>query len=156
MSPVVGIVLVVALTILLAATAGSFLLGLSDETADSSAPTVAFEFDPDLEETGHDTATIQHKSGSTVDPENLYVVVTDASCTGSVDPDGRFKVADDFGHTSDLAAGMSIEYRNTLPGLGSPLCSGGGNYLQVSGATFTVLWESPSGTSRELVGWTAP
>jgi len=92
-SPVIGVILMVAITVILAAVIASFVLGLGD--TDDPAPTISFE-----DETTNDSFELSITSGdSDADSELLDVVVDDNSETW-----GNFSGADDT-----LGAGQSID-----------------------------------------------
>ncbi|WP_436909410.1 type IV pilin [Halosimplex marinum] len=73
-SPVVGVILVIAITVLLAAVMASFVLGYGNQTGPDT-PTTTFEDRftpaPDHEESGY--ATIAHQGGDAVAADTLYV-----------------------------------------------------------------------------------
>jgi len=64
-SPVIGVILMVAITVILAAVIASFVLGLGDQ-AGQAAPTVSINCD--LE-----SGTITHEGGDTIDYNNLDI-----------------------------------------------------------------------------------
>ena len=66
-SPVIGVILMVAITVILAAVIGAFVLGLGDQ-ASNTAPQVAFDFD-----FGDEDVTVTHSGGDTVDNSSLTV-----------------------------------------------------------------------------------
>jgi flagellin-like protein len=68
-SPVIGVILMVAITVILAAVIASFVLGLGD-TADEVQPTSSFSFDYD-ESTNNLTVTLA--DGDSITGENLWV-----------------------------------------------------------------------------------
>jgi flagellin-like protein len=70
-SPVIGVILMVAITVILAAVIGTFVLGLGDQVSDS-APTASFNFD--FQDTS--TATITHDGGDAIDDNSLSVLVS--------------------------------------------------------------------------------
>jgi flagellin-like protein len=86
-SPVIGVILMVAITVILAAVIASFVLGLGD-TAGEVQPTTTFDTDY------NGTAlTVTASSGDEVDPSNLYIrgsSIPDFNDTsgGAVDPPG--------------------------------------------------------------------
>jgi flagellin-like protein len=111
-SPVIGVILVVAITVILAAVVGTYALGLGSQV-DDAAPQVRFAFDytaggtgtANCDVSGTESADgvleITHDSGSEVPIERLGLV----SSTG----DGR---VDDFSNCyssppSDVAAGST-------------------------------------------------
>ena len=70
-SPVIGVILMVAITVILAAVIGTFVLGLGDQVQDTN-PQVSFSFDydqsvPELE--------VTHDGGDAIEEQNLYVSV---------------------------------------------------------------------------------
>lgn len=155
-TPVVGIVLLIAITVLLAGTIGAFVFGFSDEPAEAEQPTAAFEFEDDVDSGSSDTVTIEHASGEQVLAENLYVKIDDAACTGSGSPDGRYNVADDFDYPNDdMGAGETTQVGRELGPGGTTLCPGAGNQLDLSNATITLVWENSKGASRTYQNWDA-
>ncbi|MDS0278421.1 type IV pilin N-terminal domain-containing protein [Halomicroarcula sp. S1AR25-4] len=67
-SPVIGVVLMVAITVILAAVIGSFVIGLGSTT--NATPQASFTFDYD---TGATQVTITHDGGDTLSKANLKV-----------------------------------------------------------------------------------
>lgn len=90
-SPVIGVILMVAITVILAAIIGTFVLGLGGEIQNTN-PQAGFSFSYDDGTTGADCSlgsdgqlTITHDSGETVDPAQVSVTDSD----GSVPWDGN-------------------------------------------------------------------
>ena len=69
-SPVIGVILMVAITVILAAVIGTFVLGLGDQVSDS-APQASFNFEFDSPTTGN--VTIIHEGGDKLDESNIFV-----------------------------------------------------------------------------------
>ncbi len=70
-SPVIGVILMVAITVILAAVIGAFVLNLGQGIG-QSAPQATFEINTtNLEDT--DNATITHMAGDSIPESNLYV-----------------------------------------------------------------------------------
>ncbi|ELZ88554.1 type IV pilin [Haloferax sulfurifontis] len=69
-SPVIGVILMVAITVILAAVIGTFVLGLGDQVGDT-APQASFSFDYD----GAQEITITHESGDSIASDQLSVVI---------------------------------------------------------------------------------
>jgi FlaG/FlaF family flagellin (archaellin) len=147
MTPVVGIVLLVAITLLLAATVAAFALGIEDEQGSDSVPTVAVDFEYDDRAATDDRLSVVHKSGQSVDSAKLDVVIDGAECVGGGDPDGRY-VATDFSIAGELTAGESF----TIDG--STTCTSG--TLDLSGASVQVVWNPETGNSALLRRWHGP
>ena len=72
-SPVIGVILMVAITVILAAVIGTFVLGLSDQVGQTS-PRASFGFDVNSDE----TVTITHESGDAI-TSNLTVKFTNGT-----------------------------------------------------------------------------
>lgn len=73
-SPVIGVILMVAITVILAAVIASFVLGLGDQ-AQQATPQASFSFNYD-ESTGpadQGVVTITHDGGDTIEGNTLYV-----------------------------------------------------------------------------------
>ena len=73
-SPVIGVILMVAITVILAAVIGTFVLGLGDSLGDSQ-PTA--QISADITEFGDKEArlTLEHNGGDSIDSGALRVVV---------------------------------------------------------------------------------
>jgi len=75
-SPVIGVILMVAITVILAAVIGTFVLGLGDQ-GQSTTPQASFGFDTTTNSTGAVTAvTVTHQSGTSIDVSALNVSST--------------------------------------------------------------------------------
>jgi flagellin-like protein len=134
-SPVIGVILMVAITVILAAVIGTFVLGLGDSIQDTS-PTASFDFDFNAGNTG--TVDISHAGGDTIDAGTNTVTVTasdgatlqNESDSGNEWPPG------------EISAGSSETFDK------------GSSW---SGETVSVNWESSSGgSSATLASDTAP
>jgi len=76
-SPVIGVILMVAITVILAAVIGTFVLGLGDQVQNTT-PTASFGFDTSNvgNDVGNDDqVTITHESGDTIDTNSLKVTI---------------------------------------------------------------------------------
>ncbi len=79
-SPVIGVILMVAVTVILAAVIASFVLGLGSTVEKSPQASFTFDFDDggDGFDTGdNDAVTITHQSGEEIDASRVAVVVSD-------------------------------------------------------------------------------
>jgi flagellin-like protein len=125
-SPVIGVILMVAITVILAAVIGTFVLGLGDQVQ-STTPQTQFTFDeasgsnPDL--------TITHDGGDKVGAENMNLSITGGSIGGDVCQDAG---GTDSWPNSEISAGDS--------------CTVGNSELS-SGETVRVTWESDDGSN---------
>jgi len=113
-SPVIGVILMVAITVILAAVIGTFVLGLGDQVQ-STTPQASFGFSQEnvtyTTSTGSDapaeTVTITHESGDTISESNLEVSVNGQSTTFDVDPSNN-DTARLWNGNGDVSAGSSV------------------------------------------------
>lgn len=94
-SPVIGVILMVAITVILAAVIGSFVLGLGDQL-DSQGPQVSLGVSAgtNTSDTGETLLRINHNNGPSLQTANLKVTVrnnTDNSLVGSFLADGSIE-----------------------------------------------------------------
>jgi len=73
-SPVIGVILMVAITVILAAVIGTFVLGLGDQVSEN-APQASFSFDFNIATGGggSDYVNITHEGGETLDNSTISV-----------------------------------------------------------------------------------
>ena len=90
-SPVIGVILMVAITVILAAVIAAFVLGFG--AGADAAPQASI----DVDVVDDETVTLEHLSGEAIDPENLRL-------GGAVDNDS---ISDEFG--DDFAGGDIVE-----------------------------------------------
>jgi flagellin-like protein len=99
-SPVIGVILMVAITVILAAVVGSFVLGLGSSS--SVAPQASFDFDYDGTE-----VTITHDGGDTIDADDLTV-------TGSSSDAILVATADDISAGDKLVDAQTVTSGETI------------------------------------------
>lgn len=153
LSPVVGVILLIAITVLLVASAGAFVFGFTDQVGGPNAPTVALGTDSSLDG-GSDTMRFRIKSGQNVASEDIQVVVSGASCGGPVDPNRRYTPRGLGVTTTQLTASA------TLPVTARALCRDGPTTrgpLDLSSARISVVWAGSDGASgTTYTTWTGP
>ena len=133
-SPVIGVILMVAITVILAAVIGTFVLGLGDQVQ-STSPQANFNFDFD---TATDQVTLTHDGGDTI-ADGARLTTTGFTFTASNDWSGVYS-------GSKVGAGDSITLTN-----------GGGTPANWAGETVRITWTSETGdTSATLGKTTAP
>ncbi|POG56061.1 type IV pilin [Haloferax marisrubri] len=140
-SPVIGVILMVAITVILAAVIGTFVLGLGDQVGDT-APQASFAFDYDNDGGADDEAqvTITHESGDAVDADRLSISIDGAA------PDGTNYI-ESTAFSDQVSAGDSA-----LITVGTA-----GSDTSWSGEVIRVVWTSESGSnSATLQRSTAP
>ena len=82
-SPVIGVILMVAITVILAAVIGTFVLGLGDSLGDSQ-PSAQLGVSIDAPAGGSaGNITLEHSGGDSIDSDSLTVILSDASGTES-------------------------------------------------------------------------
>jgi flagellin-like protein len=180
-SPVIGVILMVAITVILAAVIGTFVLGLGDQVSNTS-PQASFTFDhEDNDATTQDRLTITHDGGDKITASQISFSVqgaegADADVTYS---DSVGMISDntweDLGSSGDVSAGSQVEINGTvveytgstgtkgiLDGSAADQDSDQGgtgdyDYLQLEGATVRVTWASSNGGDTATLGkWTGP
>lgn len=145
-SGVLGIVLMVSITVMFAATAGSMFFGFQNELGESS-PTVVVEHDFSAVEGSH-TLRVEHTGGDTVPAEEIHVAVDGAEC-GGPERGTRFTSSGLGVPVSEVAAGWEVELSR------STVCESG--ELDLSRATVAVIWTSADGEASEtLWRWGGP
>jgi len=98
-SPVIGVILMVAITVILAAVIASFVLGLGDQS--NPAPTADFNFDYDS--SGSETVTVTHGDGDEVVAGNVYL-------RGDQFPDASWdSKSSSLGSSDAIRAGQSVD-----------------------------------------------
>jgi len=136
-SPVIGVILMVAITVILAAVIGTFVLGLGDQVQ-STTPQAQFSFsmDPatDFTDTSDDDdkVTITHESGDSIDRSHLSISVSGTNgfqVTDLTDTSDHVDANEGFG--DPVSAGESVTITEAT-----------GEYLE-SGETIRVIYNSP-------------
>ena len=146
-SPVIGVILMVAITVILAAVIGTFVLGLGQQVQ-QTAPQTSFGFD--YTDASPDSLTINHDGGDTVTGSQIAVVISGA--TGTNNPDGTYDWdgTELGGSSGDVGAGASVVVDDA--GI-----NGGAADLDLSGATIKVVWTSQDGeNSATLAEFSGP
>ena len=153
-SPVIGVILMVAITVILAAVIGTFVLNLGGSVSQTTPQaSFGFDFTDDLEpgdDHEYDNVTVTHETGDTIDPAQINI--TGESNFGLVNSDGKYVDHDtanssisfaDMGHSAAVGAGASVTISKQDGDL--------------DGETLRVVWNSDTGeNSATLSEWTAP
>ena len=179
-SPVIGVILMVAITVILAAVIGTFVLGLGDQVQ-NNAPSAQFSFEyTDNGDDGNDELQVIHESGPTVDAARLTATIegeqayctdgTGSNCDGassggtySADYAPASSTEELYTNSGDVNSGTSstIETGDQFTtSSGTYLSTSPANdkgYLDLSEATVRVIWTSESGDSTDtLRRWDGP
>ena len=116
-SPVIGVILMVAITVILAAVIGTFVLGLGDSV--ESAPQASFNFDYSQ---SSDSVTITHRGGDNINPEDVQLRINGTSIGDStVTIDFESGSGNSFAEEVDgpFSAGDSVTISDTSNGIGA-------------------------------------
>jgi flagellin-like protein len=126
-SPVIGVILMVAITVILAAVIGTFVLGLGDQVQ-NNAPQATFSFDYEGSGSGPYTVTATHDGGDTFNDENTQSLVLQSVDAGGSTVSSAFTVG------SGVSAGTSQDISNI----------GGGEDVR-------IIWTSANGGNTATV-----
>ena len=130
-SPVIGVILMVAITVILAAVIGTFVLGLGDQVQ-NNAPQASFSFDYD---TTGGTVFATHDGGATFNAQNT------GSLELQINGDGVNPITTQF----DVSGTNSVSAGDTASG------------AFTQGDDIRVVWTSPAGdNTATLAQATAP
>ncbi|SFR55725.1 type IV pilin [Halogeometricum limi] len=149
-SPVIGVILMVAITVILAAVIGTFVLNLGGNLSQTT-PQASFGFDFD-DNAGDDVVTVTHETGDTIEADRLSlaaskdvdIATTEAAINGSETSSKESFIESDGGFSA-----------GTMVGAGDTLYAGGNGDL--TGADFRVVWSSENNeNSATLSEYTAP
>lgn len=145
-SPVIGVILMVAITVILAAVIATFVLGLGDSLS-NTAPQASFSFDYE-DASSQDTLTITHDGGDSIDSGTLSAQISGAS--GDSSPNGEYSNLFSGASGSEVTAGTSDTIDDAA-------IDDGAGTLDLSGATVRVVYSSESGDSSATLGkWEGP
>ena len=134
-SPVIGVILRVAITVILAAVIGTFVLGLGDQVSES-APQAQFAFqfsDPGVEE-----ISITHDGGDAISNSELSVNVAGTTVWDAGALPGSYTTNATW--PSEVSAGDTLE-----------LSSGAGGDIS-SGDAIRIIWSSSNSDKTATIG----
>lgn len=138
-SPVIGVILMVAITVILAAVIGTFVLGLGDQVSQTT-PSASFQFDYDADDTGNETLTITHNGGDTLSASEVTVTANEPfNMSGTWYSNATASWSD--ASNSDISAGSSVTI----------------DHGDLSSHTVRVVWQAAEGDSSAQLGiWNGP
>ena len=153
-SPVIGVILMVAITVILAAVIATFVLGLGDQVS-NTAPQASFSFDWDGEGGTEDTLNVTHDGGDTIKAKNLYVrgdAGTDSSRSTNVGETELGESWDNYDTESGATSFSTISASDDVTA---------GNEIKVhqigSDGEIDIVWERSTGdNSATLSSWEGP
>jgi flagellin-like protein len=137
-SPVIGIVLIVAITVILSAVIGTFALGVGE--SQDTAPQSSWK--TDYTSGSPDELTLTHDSGDRMEADRLSIIITGSN------HDGKYSFST-LGVTGEVSAGTEVTVDDTV-----------GTNLDLSSATVRLVWEDEDiddqADSAVLVVWEGP
>jgi len=147
-SPVIGVILMVAITVILAAVIASFVLGLGDQ-ASQTTPTASFAFDYEESSGTGDILTITHDGGDTIEGSQLSPAVegaTDGGASGS-----------DVAYTGGLFSATEVSAGTTTTIDGSDGSVWDSTGADLNYATVRIVYASDNGdTTSTLATFEGP
>jgi len=114
-SPVIGVILMVAITVILAAVIATFVLGLGEQVS-STAPQVTVDWQNTSNSNSINYDAV-HNGGATLDPARLSV--NDAGGTGSIPTSSEISAGGTIGNWTGLANGDTLRITWTAEGGGT-------------------------------------
>ena len=141
-SPVIGVILMVAITVILAAVIGTFVLGLGDRVSQAS-PNANFGFDYSQSAANDGTVEITHDGGDGVEYEQVKVTVDGSTAWDASDGfRGDFDGIDsnDNAWQSKITAGDTITIEETA------------DTAIEDGDSVKVIWSAPGSDKTAVIG----
>ncbi len=149
-SPVIGVILMVAITVILAAVIGAFVLGIGG--SQEQVPQASWEFDSNNQDdiNGKETISITHRGGEEMDSDLLSVSVGGEEVYASSSTSGKFS----FAGSNDAAwkdSSIGITAGDTLQIQDDEHESSGVGEIE-DGEKIVVVWSSSSSESTSIIG----
>ncbi|TYL37583.1 type IV pilin [Natronococcus pandeyae] len=140
-SPVIGVILMVAITVILAAVIAAFVLDMGD--LNESAPNAQYDWESNGDNT---VVTVTHTSGEDIDLSNIVIRVTGEAGTDSAEFDSTdFTAGDEITFENDAGNDeLSVSGDASLPA-GEDLHSAVTDTDEIEEVVFT--WESDGSSS---------
>jgi len=135
-SPVIGVILMVAITVILAAVIGAFVLDIGGNQ--QQVPQANWNFDQS-EESDSLSVVVEHTGGDKIPQDTLTVDVTDES--------GGDASLSNPGFSSEVSAGSSTTVEWTHDSGGDIRSSS----ADPAGSVIQVLWESADGSQSQVL-----
>jgi len=164
-SPVIGVILMVAITVILAAVIGTFVLGLGDQVQ-STTPQASFGFEQTTEtytnvgnNTDVKTVTVTHQTGDSIAHSDISVSVAGSPAweindSGAVnnpwnEADSKISAGSSYkvGFYGSASEGGNVEFDDS----GDFISPSGANKL-ASGDVVRVVYNSPDSDSSSTLG----
>ena len=145
-SPVIGVILMVAITVILAAVIATFVLGLGEQVS-STAPQASFNFEfEEIQDNADGRLTITHDGGDSIKANELYFRGQNGSngdSTYDYDDDWEAVVTDNLGYGTDSTGTASAS-------VGSSSAVTGGDFAEIdigTDAQIRLIYQQQQGDS---------
>ena len=148
-SPVIGVILMVAITVILAAVIGTFVLGLGDQVQQTS-PNAQWSWDASGDVASGADLTLSHEGGQSVDATTL-------SLSGSALASGPYDdITTGDGDGTDLPSTNGFSEEKVTAG-NSVTLTGANDLNAASGDEVRLVWTADGGQqSSSLTSYTVP
>ncbi len=133
-SPVIGVILMVAITVILAAVIGTFVLGLGDQVQQTT-PQASFGFDTT---DNKQFVEITHETGDTIEANNVEITTTLSSWNNTTDSYSEAQTWETVTTDSEVSAGKTARIGSDGSGFG--------------GETVRVIYSNPDSDSSSTLG----
>jgi len=131
-SPVIGVILMVAITVILAAVIGAFVIGIGDDQ--EQVPQASWDWD----QNGEDDITLSHNSGATISDDNLLLQASDYDAFTFDGSDFDDAERAPFDETDGVSAGSSVTVEFD-------------GYNDAEDESLNLVWESDSGGDSSVL-----
>jgi len=143
-SPVIGVILMVAITVILAAVIGTFVLGLGSNVG-NNAPSATFNYDytGTFDDNSNAAVAITHQGGDAIEHDTIHVNIGSDQINTSEDDAGTgYTFETNNWNTSQITAGdrVNISGDNGIP----------------ANEDVQVVWQSSGGSSSIISKSTTP
>jgi flagellin-like protein len=144
-SPVIGVILMVAITVILAAVIGTFVLGLGSQVSQTT-PQASFTFD-----NGSSSLSVTHDGGSQLSSENTErLSVVHEGTRVSVYPSSSLSSASDYWASSQSGDSKITDLSSNSVSAGDTVFVDNSGYS--SDEEVRVVWTSANGETSSTLG----
>ncbi|WP_424019525.1 type IV pilin [Halorientalis pallida] len=161
-SPVIGVILMVAITVILAAVIASFVLGLGGSQQSTPQASFSWEYNNVTgTDTGEGIVELSHDGGDSIKHTELYLRGTGyADPTDGSPPSGVTAISTSSEYPQIVDSGQQWDGANATGEIGDTSAVVGGNTISIGAASdfeMSLVWEPSEGdTSATLSEKTGP
>ncbi|USZ68335.1 type IV pilin N-terminal domain-containing protein [Halorussus salilacus] len=147
-SPVIGVILMVAITVILAAVIGTFVLGLGDQVSEAS-PNSQFGFGYGTAEGGSDYVNITHDGGEGVNTDQISVQIGGTLAWNGTSEYTEYKTG---GDNDFVNAGGTNGWDKEKITAGDSLDIQENGADMTDGDSVKVIWNAPGSDKTAVIG----